>query len=126
LCQFNVKVTGSSCILVTVAKINVRKVKMDDNGDKRLQPRRCQPEDFYRKENMSKRDIRKLQPVISGGSGCDCNQAKVKNTLLVMGSKQGGRDVVTYLGEFVKDSEFTRFITEIEKGYDCSSVIPTV
>ncbi|XP_052798769.1 secreted frizzled-related protein 1-like isoform X6 [Mya arenaria] len=113
------------CAANFVTKIQVRKVKMDSNGDKRLQPKRLKTSDFYKQKDLSKRDIKRLQPVISGGSGCDCIQAKRKNTLFVMGTKQGGRDVITFLSEFVKDSEFTRFTTEIENGYDCSSVVQT-
>ncbi|WAR02935.1 SFRP1-like protein, partial [Mya arenaria] len=110
------------CAANFVTKIQVRKVKMDSNGDKRLQPKRLKTSDFYKQKDLSKRDIKRLQPVISGGSGCDCIQAKRKNTLFVMGTKQGGRDVITFLSEFVKDSEFTRFTTEIENGYDCSNM----
>lgn len=113
------------CASKFVLKLTVRRLKMDANGDKRIQPNKVNPEEFLKKEGLSPRDIRNIQPVIAGGSGCDCLQAKPKNVLFIMGKKEGGRDVVTFVSEMVKDSEFKRFTKAIQSGYDCSNVVQT-
>lgn len=95
---------------------------MDENGDKRLLVKKLKSKDFYKKENLSNRDIKKLQPVIGGGSSCDCERAVKGNKLFIMGRKEGLRYVVNFLSEDANDSEFKRFLRAIRKGYDCSGV----
>lgn len=97
------------------------KIKLDENGDKKLISKKLESKDFYRQEGLSKRDLRKLQPVIDGSNSCHCMNAKTGNTLFIMGLKKGGRDVITFLSEIARDSEFKRFTREIRKGYDCGS-----
>lgn len=104
-----------------VIKAKVRKVRMDPNGDKRLIVKKLQSKDFYKQQNLSKRDIRRLQPVIGGGSSCDCEKAKKGGKLFIMGKKEGLRYVISFLEEDPKDSEFSRFQKAIKNGYDCSS-----
>lgn len=108
-----------------VIKARVRKIKMDPNGDKKLIVKKLETTDFYKQQNLTKRDIKKLHPVIGGGSSCDCDKAKKGNKLLIMGKKEGLRYVVNFLEEEAKDSEFIRFQNAIKKGYDCSGVKTT-
>lgn len=105
-------------------KTKVRKVKMDPNGDKRLVIKKLKAKDFYKQDNLSKRDIRKLQPVIGGGSECDCTKAAKGNKLFIMGRKEGVRYVINFLSEDANDSEFKRFLRAIRKGYDCKGAAP--
>ncbi|KAL4224983.1 Secreted frizzled-related protein 1 [Mactra antiquata] len=109
-----------------VMKTKVRKVKMDPNGDKRLVVKKLKAKDFYKQETLTKRDIRKLQPVIGGGSDCDCTKAAKGNKLFIMGRKEGIRYVINFLSEDANDSEFKRFLRAIRKGYDCSGVTSQV
>lgn len=113
------------CKASFAAKVKVRKVAIDDNGDKRLVVRRIKPNAIYRQDSnvINPKDIKKLQPVISGGSSCDCASASSKKSVLAMGIKQGGRYVLTYLSEFVKDVELQRFISAIRKNLDCSTAV---
>ena len=113
-----------STTILTVSKVKVKNIEMDVNGDKRLVIRRMKSTDVYRHDSsvITSRDLRKLQPVISGGSSCDCTSASSKKSILVMGIKQGGRYVLTYLSEFVKDVELQRFMRAIRKSVDCSTV----
>lgn len=103
-------------------KFKVSKIKLDENKDKKLLAKKINSKDFYRQEGLSKRDLRKLQPVIDGSNSCDCIKAKKGSTLFLMGQKKGGRDVITFLSEIERDSEFKRFTRAIRKGYDCSAV----
>ena len=105
--------------VISVLKFKVAKIKTDENGDRKLIANKINPKDFYRQEGLSKRDLRKLQPVIDGSTSCDCFKAKKGSTLFLMGEKKGGRDVITYLSEIERDSEFKRFTRAIRKGYDC-------
>lgn len=93
---------------------------MDDNGDKRLVIKKLRSKDIYKQESLSGRDIKKLQPVIGGGSSCDCQSASKGNKLFLMGRKEGLRYVLDFLSEDANDSEFKRFLRAIKKGYDCT------
>lgn len=104
-------------------KIRVKKVEMDDNGDKRLVIKKPKSKDIYRQESLTSRDIKKLQPVIGGGNSCDCESAAKGKKLFVMGRKEGTRFVLSFLIEDENDSEFKRFTRAIKKSYDCSGVI---
>lgn len=105
-----------------VMMARVKKIEMDNNGDKRLVVRKLRSKDIYKQENLSARDIKKLQPVIGGGSSCDCQSAAKGNKLFLMGRKEGLRYVLNFLNEDANDSEFKRFSRAIKKGYDCPGV----
>ena len=97
-------------------------MKIDQNGDKRLILRKTKKGAFYRQQNLSKRDLRRFQPVISGGSNCDCPIASPgSRNLLVMGKKQGGRFVLTYLSRWSKDSDFKKAARALRKGFTCGT-----
>lgn len=100
----------------------INQVKIDQNGDKRLILRKTKKGSFYRKQNLSKRDLRRFQPVISGGSNCDCPIASPgSRNLLVMGKKQGGRFVLTYLGKWSKEKDFKKASRALRKGFTCGA-----
>ncbi|XP_053385157.1 uncharacterized protein LOC128550330 isoform X4 [Mercenaria mercenaria] len=105
-----------------VMKVRVKKIEMDDNGDKRLVIKKTKSKDIYKQENISSRELKKLQPVIAGGSSCDCQNAAKGKKLFVMGQKEGLRNVLNFLIEDENDSEFKRFLRAIKKGYDCTGV----
>lgn len=99
----------------------ILQVKIDPNGDKRLILKKSKKGAFFKQQNLSKRDLRKFQPVISGGSNCDCDTAEAgSRNLLVMGIKRGTRYELTYLSRWGKNSDFKKASRALRKGYDCS------
>ena len=108
---------------ISAIKVKIKSVETDQsNGDKRLVTKKLRAKSFYRKENLSKRDIRKLQPVISGGTTCDCLSASPsKGNLFIMGTKRGNRFEISFLSEMVKDIGFISFVEAVEKGYTCKA-----
>ena len=96
---------------------------MDQNGDKRLVFKKNKKGGgFYKQQNLSRRDLRKFQPVISGGSNCDCEAAVTgSRNLLLMGKKEGTRFVLTYLSQWGKSRDFKRASRALRKGHDCGN-----
>ena len=125
---FNVAVplrTGSTVFFSFAAlkTSRITQVKIDQNGDKRLIFKKGKKADgFYKKQNLSRRDLRKFQPVISGGSTCDCTAAVAgSRNLLLIGKKQGTRFVLTFLSEWGKSGDFKKASRALRKGYDCAN-----
>ena len=92
----------------------------DGNGDKRIVLKGRKQ--FYKPIPQS--DVKTFEPVINGGAACDCdNISSKKGRMLVMGTKQGDRYVVTYISTMTREKEFKRAMKAIMKKHDCKEEI---
>ena len=104
-------------------KVKVRKIVDDRHGDKRIVMKGKKK--FYK--DIPPDDVKSFEPVINGGSACDCDAgAGKRGKMLVMGTKLGDRYVVTYISTLSKDKEFKRAMKAISKKHDCMEQIEKI
>ena len=104
--------------------MKIKKVVVDDLGDKKIVPKGKVK--FYKpaKTNMTREEMRALTLSITDGASCDCDTLEdTKSRKLIMGTMQGSRFVVTYVSEWSKNKEFKRAVKAIRKGHDCKQQI---
>ena len=109
-------------LLISVLKVKVRKIVDDKNGDKRIVFKGKRK--FYK--DIPPDDVKSFEPVIYGGSACECIIVEKRRKMLVMGTKLGQRYVVTYISTLSKEKEFKRAMKAITKKHDCMSQIEKI